>query len=331
MEILTKIQDLINNINPLVVAVTIAVGILFGLIALYIRQTIHSQNENAQILSQVAESFESELAAVQKSKKAKGKYAAKWSNYWERRLIGSGLHLPLIDRDNVGDRMTLFFGVLFLILFIVFAGQILAAAFLTFVVFAGISLATGFLAKKRDRKISGQVPGFLQSMKASVQNNALPQNALMNAIKDSPNELYAELQPLEVELAAGGSLKETLLRFSSQTTVKELKFLMSCIILSCDKGISMEKQLTIIQDAIFSRQRRLEHIQHAISEVMPSITVSSVVIPAIFLFMYLQDKSSRDYWFQSFTAWVVFLIAMATWWGGLYLAKRQINKVENLG
>ena len=153
----------------------------------------------------------------------------------------------------------------------------------------------------------------------------------MSAIKDSPDELYEELRPLEMELTAGGNLRDTLMRFSDTTSVKELQFLMSCIVLSVDKGINLDEQLGVIQKIIEARQRRYRHIQQAVSEIMPTISITSAVLPGIFIFMYMSDQTARDYWFKSVMAWLVFIIAMAIWFFGLFYAKREINHVEDLG
>lgn len=328
---LKQLQTLLESINPLAVGITITAGLLFFSIVFYIKQTHYQEDEDAQLLNQVTDAFESELQSANKGRKHRGKYMTKWCNYWEKKVMGSGLKIPMVTRENVGDYMLYLFLSLVIVCLALFGGQVIAACFITTVVFIALSFVFGILTKMHDRKISGQVPGFLQSMRASIQNNALPQNALMAAIKDAPDDLYEEVRPLETELVAGGNLRETLLRFSNSTSVKELKFLMSCIVISVDKGINLDEQLGVIQGIIESRRRRGQHIKQAVSEIMPTINITSAVLPGIFLFMYVSNQTAKDYWFKSVPAWIVFIVAISIWFGGLYMAKKNIDKVEDLG
>lgn len=319
----------LSGIDPMPILIAVVVGLLFGTLIVYFRNTVEQEDEDARLINQITDSFEDEL--VNNKHQKQNPYWVKWCQFWEKRIIGSGIRIPLLTRDNIGVRMVEFFVALSVILLALFGGQVIAAVFITAMVFVALSFIFGLLARKRDKKISNQVPGFLQSMRASVQNNALPQNALMTAIKDAPDELYEELRPLEVELTAGGNLKETLLRFSNETSVNELRFLMSCIVLSTDKGIDLDPQLGVIQKIIESRQRRQRHIQQAVSEIMPTITITSAVLPGIFIFMYVSDPTARGYWFKSIMAWMVFIIAMGIWFGGLAFANKEVRSVEDLG
>lgn len=324
-----EILDILKGIDPMPIFISIVVGLIFGAIFLYVRQTINQEYPDTALLDQVTDSFESEL--VNNKQQRQNPYWVKWQQYWDKRVIGSGLNIPLVSRDNIGIRMVELFTAIAVICLALFGGQVIAAAMVTVLVMIGTAFIFGFISKRHDRKISGQVPGFLQSMRASIQNNALPQNALMSAIKDSPDELYEELRPLEMELTAGGNLRDTLMRFADTTSVKELQFLMSCIVLSVDKGINLDEQLGVIQKIIEARQRRYRHIQQAVSEIMPTISITSAVMPGIFIFMYMSDQTARDYWFKSVMAWIVFIIAMAIWIFGLYYAKKEISRVEDLG
>lgn len=319
----------LSGIDPMPILIAVVVGLLFGTLVVYFRNTVRQEDEDAQLIDQITDSFEEELSNSKHKKQ--NPYWVKWCKFWEKRIIGSGIRIPLLTRDNIGIRMVEFFVALSVILLALFGGQVIAAVFVTAAVFIAIAFIFSFLARKRDKKIAGQVPGFLQSMRASVQNNALPQNALMNAIKDSPDELYEELRPLEVGLTAGGNLKETLLRFSNETSIDELRFLMGCIVLSTDKGVDLDPQLGVIQKIIEARQRRQRHIQQAVSEIMPTITITSAVLPGIFIFLYVSDPTARGYWFQSITAWMVFIVAMAIWFGGLAFANKEVRSVEDLG
>lgn len=324
-----QMMELLMGIDPMPIVIAAVVGLMFGAIVMLIRTQAQQEDEDAQIINQIEDSFESEFTDNKRQKQ--NKYWVKWCKYWEKRILGSGVKIPLLTRDNIGKNMVIFFAVIAVACLALFGGQVIAACLVTTLIFIAISFIFGFLCKRKDKIIAGQVPGFLQSMRASVQSNALPQNALMSAIKDSPDELYEELRPLELELTANGNFKDALMRFANTTSFPDLKFLMSCIILSIEKGIDLDPQLGIIQDIVEARRRRQRHIQQAISEIMPTISITSAVMPGIFIFMYVSDKTARDYWWKSVASWLVFIVALAIWFSGLEWSRRQVNAVEALG
>jgi Flp pilus assembly protein TadB len=323
------IQESLQNIPLLPLAIAVLFVIIVGMVILYVSQLLKNEDDDSKIVEQVIDSFESELN--ENDKKKKSKYMVAWSEYWNKRILGSGIKIPLLTRDNIGVRMLEFFAAIFIVSSVVFGGQIMAGLIMTIGAFFGFTMILSFSSDKRKQKLSGQVPGFLQSMRAGIQNNALPQNALMAAIRDTPDDLYEELRPLEQELQAGGNLSDTLTRFRKTTSVDELRFLMSCIILSVDKGVDLNDQLGIIQGIVEARQRRRRHIQHAVSEVSPTIVICSAVMPSIFLYMYLADPTTRAYWFHSLMSWMMFAIAVGIWLLGLLIIKKKIDSIKNLG
>lgn len=324
----SSVEDFISNMPLLPMAIAAMFTCLIGLTIYYVTQQLKKEDDDNKVVEQVIDTFESELNDKEDKK---NKYLVAWSSFWDKRLIGSGVKIPLLTRDNIGIRMLEFFGVIFVLFTALLGGQIVAGIGVTIAAFFGITLILGFTSDKRKQKLSSQVPGFLSAMRAGIQNNALPQNALMVAIRDAPDSLYEELRPLEQELQAGGNLRDTLMRFYQHTSMDELRFLMSCIILSVDKGVDLNEQLGIIQSIVESRARRRRHIQQSISEVMPTITICSSVMPALFLYMYLADPTTKAYWFHSLMAWLMLFIAVGIWMIGLFIVKHKVDVIKNLG
>lgn len=321
-----------NGLQPMNLIIAALATLLVVLVVFLVLQRFNAdQDDSERLAAQVMDSFESEIESDNdQSERRQPKHFKKWNRYWETRIIGSGLRIPLITHENVGSRMGIFFAIVFVLGSALFqniiAGAILAAA-------TGVIISTllGFVSDRRNQRISGQVPGFLASMRASLQNRAIPENALKSAIKDADDDLYEELRPLESELLAGGDTKETLKHFYNETSIDELRFLMSCIILSINKGKDLDPQLAIIQGIVEARARRRRDIQRAVNEIQPTVIICSAAIPLLFLYMYFADSTAHQFWFKSLTAWLFFILALVVWWFGLYLVKKIINGVKALG
>lgn len=317
---------------PLVIAALAAVFFVFVIIAGY-HMIGGDQDEDQRVVDQVMDTFQSELddedPEGRPNTNGKSRFR-KWNRYWETRIIGSGMNIPLITHENVGSRMGIFFLALFALSSALFM-NIIAGMLMTVAAGIIISSLLGFVSDRRNQRISGQVPGFLSSMRASLQNGGIPEKALMSAIKDSDDDLYEELRPLESELQAGGDTRETIKHYYDTTSVDELRFLMACIVLSINKGRDLDPQLAIIQGIVESRARRRRHIQQAVNEIQPTVIICSAIIPALFLYMFFADSTAHQYWFKSLTSWLFFIVALAAWWLGLYMVKRIINGVKALG
>lgn len=324
--------SILNGFQPINLIIAALATLLVVLVIFMVLQYFNGgQDESERMVDQVMDTFQSEIETDDSlERKHAPKHFKKWNQYWETRVIGSGMKIPLITHENVGSRMGILFAIILVLGSALFqnilAGLILAAA-------TGVIISTllGFVSDRRNQRISGQVPGFLSSMRASLQNGAIPENALKSAIKDADDDLYEELRPLESELLAGGDTKEALKQYYNETSIDELRFLMSCIILSINKGKDLDPQLGIIQGIVEARARRRRDIQRAVNEIQPTVIICSAAIPLIFLYMYFADSTAHQFWFKSLTAWLFFIVALVIWWFGLYMVKRIINGVKALG
>lgn len=327
-----NIASFFNGFQPINLIIAALATILVVLIIFMVLQHFSSeQDDSERMVDQVMDTFQSEIETDdQQEQKHEPKRFKKWNRYWETRIIGSGMKIPLITHENVGSRMGIFFAIVFVLGSALFQ-NIIAGAILAVATGVIISTLLGFVSDRRNQRISGQVPGFLASMRASLQNGAIPENALKSAIKDADDDLYEELRPLESELLAGGDTKETLKRYYNETSIDELRFLMSCIIVSINKGKDLDPQLGIIQGIVEARARRRRDIQRAVNEVQPTVIICSAVIPLLFLYMYFVDSTAHQFWFKSLTAWLFFILALVVWWFGLYLVKKIIDGVKALG
>lgn len=264
------------------------------------------------------------------AKKNKNKYWRKWNKYWEKRLVDSGVNFMAANRENAGKTILYFDLAAFAILVVVFRGSILGA--LVLVVGANVIAAfiLGMMATRKLQRLSGQVPAFLSALRAANEANNSTTASLLSSIATTPDELHKELEPIESQLREGGSLKTVLMNFYNRTSINELRFLMACIILVNESGKDMNEQLGIIQDIVDARMEVERHLKQAIAQVMPTIWVSTAMIPFLFLFLYLAQPISRQFWFHSILSWIVFFMVIGFYLLGIWTAKHQVDKIRAL-
>lgn len=254
----------------------------------------------------------------------------KWNRYWEKRLVDSGLNIAGIDRYNAGKAILIIDLVLVCLLSFVFKGMVVGAVLVTVVLTGIMSLVLGFKANKKQEKLSGQVPAFLSALRAANQTNGSIRTAMMQAIATTPTELHEELKPIEDQLKAGSSVKQTLSEYYEITTIDELRFLMACVILVCDVGRDITEELEIISDVVDKRMEVERHLKTAIAQVMPTVWVATLMIPALFLYTYISQPIARQFWFHGLISWVLFIVVILLYAAGMLIAKKCIDKIKNL-
>lgn len=317
--------------NNGILLIELATAIVAAFLVVVVAQLVHNYwsaySAKVTLDQQFGEVLTDEFTDV---KKNKNKYWRKWNKYWEKRLVDSGVNFMAANRENAGKMILYFDLAAFAILVVVFSGSILGA--LVLVVGANViaSFILGMMATRKLQRLSGQVPAFLSALRAANEANNSTTTSLLSAIATTPDELHEELEPIESQLREGGSLKTVLMNFYNRTSINELRFLMACIILVNESGKDMNEQLGIIQDIVDARMEVERHLKQAIAKVMPTIWVSTAMIPFLFLFLYLAQPISRQYWFHSILSWIVFFMVIGFYLLGIWTAKHQVDKIYAL-
>ena len=254
----------------------------------------------------------------------------KWNKYWEKRLINSGVNFMAANRENAG-RMVIYIDLAAVAIFaVIFRGSLLASIIIVIAADIIMSFVLGFMADKRLEKLTRQLPAFVSALKSADARSKDASTTLQMAIATTPDELHNELKPVEEQLQAGGQLKPVLTGFYDQTSIEDLRFTMGCIMLIADTGVDWSKQLDIIQDIIESRIETAQALQQAISKIMPTIWVSTIFIPLMFLFTWFMQPIARGFWFHSLLSWILFFIIIALYVLGIWMAKHQIDLIKKL-
>ena len=92
----------------------------------------------------------------------------------------------------------------------------------------------------------------------------------------------------------------------------------------------MREQLKTIQEIVDAQMEVDRHLKKAVASVMPTIYVSSGLIPGLFLYTYIVQPISRQFWFHSVFAWIVFLIVVGLFSLGLFMTKHMVDNIKKL-
>lgn len=300
------------------------VVVLFGQIGnIYWKRYSERVSVEKQLQEQMASDYED-------PRKNKSTLWFKWNKYWEKRLINSGVNFMAANRENAG-RMVIYMDLAAVAIFaVIFRGSLLASIIIVIAADIIMSFVLGFMADKRLEKLTRQLPAFVSALKSADARSKDASTTLQMAIATTPDELHNELKPVEEQLQAGGQLKPVLTGFYDQMSIEDLRFTMRCIMLIADTGVDWSKQLDIIQDIIESRIETAQALQQAISKIMPTIWVSTIFIPLMFLFTWFMQPIARGFWFHSLLSWILFFIIVALYVLGIWMAKHQIDLIKKL-
>lgn len=252
----------------------------------------------------------------------------KWCDYWGD-LFKSG-DVVKISQPNKSIGLGMFmvfvisFGVFTIITKNIILG-ILPASILMLLI-----RAFGKVKRKQKKKrLDDQIPAFISALKSNIQANQTPEKALIDAIDTTSYPLYDELVVAK-NFAATSSFSSALTRLREGTTSKDLKFLCSCIQLAIETGANLEDQLTIIEHMIEERRELGRLLDAAIRENKPLMYVSAILLPFLFIYMYLTNQNTRNFWFVVPVSWIVFFAILILYGGAVFLANKFIDNLEEL-
>lgn len=248
-----------------------------------------------------------------------------WEGYWYKLVEDTGRKPPTTDQPAnivlVSIVVLTAFGLL------VFPGGVIGLISLPI---AGIVLARAVLkaeAKKRISTLNKQLPQLLAGLMANILANQTPQNSLIAVASEIPSPLGDELKVMKRELEVNVPLNDALDRLAERIPSREIQFLVSAIKIAAASGEDLIPQLRVIDKIVVGRTRLNQKLSSAISGVSPTIWVSAITIPAMFVFQYISSVENRGFWF-SITGIVCLVIVSVLYAGGLWISKKMVSKIE---
>lgn len=248
-----------------------------------------------------------------------------WTGYWYEKATLAGWQM-----SSVGTASRLALGIaLFSFLFgmFVWPADILAAV--GFIV-AGLFGYRAFLSAKtaaRRKLMEHQLPNLINGMRANLQANLTPQQAILSQVDEIAAPLGDELKILRQELNVNVSLEKALTNLAVRVPSREIKFLVSSIKIAIASGVDLDPQLQIIQEIITQRARISNSLAAAVASVQPSLWVSGIAIPAGFIFSYYSNPDNQSFWISPLG--IIAMIVVFTLYGiGLIVSRRLVKRVE---
>jgi len=250
----------------------------------------------------------------------------KWNRYWGRILIYSDFIKFDLSDAQCGQLVVFVSLIVYLIFSIIFKNFGIGLI----PVLTSLGFLTMFAEKKikaKEKIFEDQIPAFLSILKANIQANETPERALIDAIENTNDPLFSELS-IAKSLTEVGTFKDAITKLRKNSKNDTLKFLCSCIELSSQVGGNLEVQINTIEGILESNRALKRKLDVAISENQPVVMVTSAMLPGIFMFMYIANEQTRDFWFHSLVSWIVFFGAVGIFGIGVFITNRIIDKIS---
>lgn len=252
----------------------------------------------------------------------------RWNETWGRNF--SELSSSFSGENSKGGTLAIVLWVAIISLVTIFIGNILAGLAIATLILAVLHIALKTRASRKDDQIRHQLTGFLFAMKANISASETPERALMKVIDTMPSPIYDQLLPAKNQILSNVGFADAMDDLRETTTSDDLRFLCSCMIQATTTGVSLEKQLDIILQAVEQKKRTTEEITQSTKAANLSMYGAGIIIPAGFIGIYLLDERAREYWFVDPTSWLALGVAALISFVGIRQARKFVAKVREL-
>lgn len=311
-----------NDVSGLVIVVSIMAGVFAMVLGLALMRFVKRSVDDEVFQEKLADAKRSEFYAEEDEKdKASG-----WMDWWDRLYRQTG--------RTGGDETTagkLALGIIvvgglfgFLVWPRMVVGGVLFAALGAFVLYAVFNSEKN----KRSKTLDGQLPLMLSTLRAHLQSNATPQQAIIETASEVPAPLGDELKTVVADINLNVPLEDALNALADRVKSREIKFLVSSIQIAVNSGTDLDPQIATIQEIVVQRQRIRNKLAAAVAQVQPALWVSGVIIPGGFLFSYISSEANRDFW-HSFFGFAALGVVAFLYAAGLLITRKLIKGVEN--
>lgn len=249
-----------------------------------------------------------------------------WSGYWYMLASRGGTRFESPSTPGIMAMGIPF--VMFGVGFLVWPGDLIGGV-------AGALIGLFFLRAFFQAKIKArlvlmdkQLPNLLSGIRANLQANLTPQQAIINQAKEIPYPLGEELKIMTDEMAIGITLDQALQNFSNRVPSREIQFLVSSIRIAIASGADLDPLVATIQNIIVQRTRIANHLTAAVAKVQPAIWVTGIMIPAAFAFSFYQSEENRAFWLSVPNGLIGIIVIAGAYALGLFIAKKQVDRVK---
>lgn len=320
----------------LLVALSIIVSLLTGLFLYLVYNTFFKKESKEEIyrkeIEAILEDDEIEYYARTTSKE-KSSVFERWNTFW-----GESLKNKFPDRyieDDSGKSKNAGIEIL-----VAMAIVSLLAFLLTRNAFASIGIAIGLTAilgfvlkyesKKKANKIGDQIVGFLYALKANIQAQESPESALIKVVDNVPSPLGDELMSVKHQILSNTPFKTALKDLKSRTQSEDLKSLCSYMIQSSLSGASIETQIDTIIETVKKKKEITDKIKEETRSSESQKYISAIIIPLMFIVVYVLEDSAREFWFVNPISWPILFVIIALCAIAFHFTNKKIETVKVL-
>ena len=256
--------------------------------------------------------------------KHKDSLLKKWNLFWGEKLTHGDILSKHVEDSEAGRFVIILFIVITVVFAILFRNLFMALIPSVTAVFILMFIANRNIKKKEDM-FDEQIPAFLSILKSNILAGETAENALINAINSTNEPLYSELE-IAKSVSQTASFESALSLLRVRTNNETLKFLCSCISIASSEGSSnLKDQIEVIEETLKEKMKLKNKLRLAVNQNKPTIYIASVLIPALFTFMYLMNEQTRAFWFKEPISWFIFAFILIVYIGGLLIINRMIN------
>lgn len=306
--------------------IAIGTSLIIGMFTFLIYSAFKEEDPNKIHDQQLADLM---LDDFDENKPVKINLMYKWNQYWNDRFKSLGISKYAEGKDTAGRDVIILWIAAAVLLFALTRIIFLAIAAPTVLLYLTGAISKN-ISNKKEEQLNNQLPGFIFAMKANVQANQTPEQAIMKVVDNMPSPLYEDLVILKNRILANGSFVDALDEVRSSTKSRDLRFLCSCMIQAANSGANMENQLTVIQKVLEARRKVTDETEKAIRQASPAMWIASFVIPGSFIFTLFFDQSAKNFWFVNPLSYIVLVIVGILWAIGIWLSKKLTDSIRNL-
>lgn len=308
----------------LMIGATLCVALMALFLVLAFARAATSSSELEAFREQIAHIVDTEIAEDRKAKDIVDPKT--WTGFWFHLMEATGRTPSSVEQPS---RLVAIIAIILAAVgFLIFPGGIVG---LLVMPVGGVFLMMGLFkaeAKKRNTTLNKQLPLLISGLQANIMASMTPQNALISVADDIPSPLGDELKLMKQELEVNVPVDVALDHLAERVPSRDIKFLVAAVKIAAKSGSDLGPQLGIINNIIVSRTRLQQKLSAAISSVSPTIWVSALIIPAMFIFQYASSPENRDFWFTPMGIGALiacgFLYAV-----GLFISNKMVKGVEN--
>lgn len=307
--------------------IAIAVGALGYYAYRFYMRTSRDQKFNRQFEDLFTSEFDDEEQANDEEKDDIGD---KWNRYWKLRTRRAAIRRYDDLEPNVPGRDVIVLALVGGTLVGIFTFQIILGILGAVAIPIIYNILLGLKINQIQSSINSQVPAFLAGVKANIQARKTPERALLDVIDDIGDPLYSELLPVKQRIQSGVEMNEALEELKQRTTSRELQFLCGCIKLASSQGANLEKQIDEIQKVIAERQKVSDRLASAAQSARPAMLMGSLIIPAMFIFIYMFYEQAQDFWFVDPISYVMLFLIIVIYAAGMWFTKMVVDNIKKM-